>query len=272
MTTTLPPPKIGDKTLDGIYAGLSPETGKPMYTMPVDASLAGTFNGAGKVSYGNQDWHEPTSAELNVLFNNRAVIHGFFDANGVRLVGTAPESNKGEASLRVTTAADLADYTIAVLKGGGKVTGISDHPFQPYITEWYFPEKAEALAPLLGMNFAPFHHVGALFLIEGLNPDCHFFTALKNCKVPALYGSGSVVVIAPAGVRVETAGHNEVRSTDNPSKEVALYPDVAAIMERKGFKIEREHFVGSPQHWAQLQKDLRVPRIVNKFKHFLHLA
>src|SRR5437660_450820 len=38
-------PKLGDKMADGsIFAGISPETGKAMYTTPADAPLAYTFN------------------------------------------------------------------------------------------------------------------------------------------------------------------------------------------------------------------------------------
>lgn len=79
-------PKIGDKMPDGtIYAGISPETNKPMYAMPADAPLTMTFNeareyaakGAKFKAYGHQDWRVPTKVELNVLFNNRSAIGGF---------------------------------------------------------------------------------------------------------------------------------------------------------------------------------------------------
>ena len=75
-------PKVGDRMLDGtVYAGDSPDTGKPMYATPTDASLmkwkeamdyTATLN-----AYGHQDWRLPTKGELNVLFNNRAAIGGF---------------------------------------------------------------------------------------------------------------------------------------------------------------------------------------------------
>ena len=76
-------PCIGHRMPDGtIYAGISPDTGKPMYATPADAPLTMTFNDA--VSYakkldahGHTDWHVPTKGELNVLFNNRAAIGGF---------------------------------------------------------------------------------------------------------------------------------------------------------------------------------------------------
>ena len=76
-------PEPGDRMPDGtIYAGVSPDTGKAMYAMPEDAYLSMTFNKAQKYAakldaHGHQDWHVPTKAELNVLFNNRAAIGGF---------------------------------------------------------------------------------------------------------------------------------------------------------------------------------------------------
>jgi hypothetical protein len=75
--------QIGDKMPDGtIFAGISPDTKKPMYATPADAPLAMRFNEACEyarnlVAYGHKDWHVPTRAELNVLFNNRAKIGGF---------------------------------------------------------------------------------------------------------------------------------------------------------------------------------------------------
>jgi hypothetical protein len=75
--------KVGDKMPDGtIYAGVSPETKKPMYAMPVDAPLTPKFDEATGYcvkldATGHRDWRVPTKAELNVLFNNRAAIGGF---------------------------------------------------------------------------------------------------------------------------------------------------------------------------------------------------
>ena len=82
---TQPRPKRqpGYKMPDGsIYAGISPDTGKPMYTTLADAPLAMTFNKATEYAkaldmHGHGDWRLPTKAELNVLFNNRAAIGGF---------------------------------------------------------------------------------------------------------------------------------------------------------------------------------------------------
>ena len=42
-----PEPKIGDKMPDGtVLAGISPDTNKPMYATPADASSTMTFNQA----------------------------------------------------------------------------------------------------------------------------------------------------------------------------------------------------------------------------------
>ena len=76
-------PRPGDRMEDGsIYAGVSPDTGKPMYATPADATLTYTFNQAQKYAaeldaHGHQDWRVPTKGELNVLYNNRAAIGGF---------------------------------------------------------------------------------------------------------------------------------------------------------------------------------------------------
>jgi len=83
MTQPSAEPKIGDKMPDGtVFAGISPETNKPMYATPADASLTMTFNDAKGYAaqldaHGHKDWRVPTKAELNVLFNNRAAIGGF---------------------------------------------------------------------------------------------------------------------------------------------------------------------------------------------------
>ena len=65
-----------------IYAGISPDTGKAMYTTPQDAPLTMKWKTAMDYAeslnaHGHQDWRVPTKAELNVLFNNRAAIGGF---------------------------------------------------------------------------------------------------------------------------------------------------------------------------------------------------
>jgi hypothetical protein len=86
MTQQSTEPKPGDKMSDGtIYAGVSPDTGNPMYAMPADAPLMSTFNEAAEnaqaanrsKALGHDDWRVPSKAELNVLFNNRAAVGGF---------------------------------------------------------------------------------------------------------------------------------------------------------------------------------------------------
>ena len=93
LAETMPPPekhrsspaepKVGDRMPDGtVYAGISPDTNKPMYAMSQDGLLTYTFNEATRYAaklnaYGHKDWRVPTPGELNVLFNNRAAIGGF---------------------------------------------------------------------------------------------------------------------------------------------------------------------------------------------------
>ena len=75
--------KIGYKMADGtVYAGISPDSGKPLYTTPADAPRTMQRRAAMKYAakldaHGHTDWRVPTKAELNVLFNNRAAIGGF---------------------------------------------------------------------------------------------------------------------------------------------------------------------------------------------------
>jgi hypothetical protein len=75
--------KIGAALPDGsIYAGISPDTGRPIFTTRRDAPLTLNFGEAAECakrldSHGRKDWRVPTKAELNVLFENRAAIGGF---------------------------------------------------------------------------------------------------------------------------------------------------------------------------------------------------
>jgi hypothetical protein len=74
-------PKRGDEMPDGtIYAGISPDTGKPMYAAPFDTPLVYSFNQAQEydaklnVEESNptkRTWRVPTKHELNVLYKNR---------------------------------------------------------------------------------------------------------------------------------------------------------------------------------------------------------
>ena len=67
-----------------VYAGISPDTKKPMYAMTHDLrwdTLEDTERTVhianSPESYGHSDWRLPTKGELNALFNNRAAIGGF---------------------------------------------------------------------------------------------------------------------------------------------------------------------------------------------------
>ena len=92
--------KAGDVMPDGtVYAGISPDTGRPIYAALADAPLAmnwrhavegekyninrwypislsasGSYEG-----HGHKDWRMPNREELKVLFDNRAAIGGFSD-------------------------------------------------------------------------------------------------------------------------------------------------------------------------------------------------
>src|SRR5437763_4259493 len=83
MTESITRPEIGQTMADGTkFAGISPDTGKPMFTTANDAPLTMTFNEAANYAlhldaHGHQDWRLPSRAELNVLFNNRSAIGGF---------------------------------------------------------------------------------------------------------------------------------------------------------------------------------------------------
>jgi hypothetical protein len=76
-------PKVGDEMPDGtIYAGLSPDTLKPMFAAAADAPKTLIFSESKKyaaelIAHGHDDWHVPTKRELAMLFNNRAAIGGF---------------------------------------------------------------------------------------------------------------------------------------------------------------------------------------------------
>jgi hypothetical protein len=73
----------GKKMPDGtVYAGVSPDTNKRLYTTPEDAPGVYTWSAGAEyckaLSTGaHHDWRMPTIGELAVQFNNRADIGGF---------------------------------------------------------------------------------------------------------------------------------------------------------------------------------------------------
>jgi hypothetical protein len=65
--------KVGDKMPDGaVYAGISPDRNKPMYTTPAPAPLTMTFNQAKEYAakldaHGYQDWRVPTATRTGTF-------------------------------------------------------------------------------------------------------------------------------------------------------------------------------------------------------------
>lgn len=76
-------PQVGDAMPDGtVYAGISPDSGRPMYAAAADAPLTMKWKEAMEYAaaldaQGHKDWRVPTGGELDALFNNRAAIGGF---------------------------------------------------------------------------------------------------------------------------------------------------------------------------------------------------
>jgi len=85
-----PPGGTGGIMPDGtVYAELSPDTHKPLYTTPADAP--GIYTWSKGEDYcralqasGHQDWHVPTKDELNILYENRNTgpLKGTFNETG----------------------------------------------------------------------------------------------------------------------------------------------------------------------------------------------
>jgi hypothetical protein len=90
-----PAPEIGDAMEDGtIYAGISPDTSKPMYATPTDASGVYDFNQAAEYAknldaHGHHDFRVPSKSELNVLYQNRGMgaLKGTFNETGSHPAG-----------------------------------------------------------------------------------------------------------------------------------------------------------------------------------------
>lgn len=84
--------QIGQHMLDGtVYAGISPDTGRPMYATAKDSGLCGEWHRAMNYAAhlhecGHNDWRVPSKRELNHLFRHRAAI-GNFDTSGSNPAG-----------------------------------------------------------------------------------------------------------------------------------------------------------------------------------------
>jgi hypothetical protein len=99
-------PEIGDEMADGtIYAGISPDTHKPMYARPKDESGTYTFNEAAKhaknlEAHGHHDFRAPSKGELNVLWENRnkGKLAGTFNETGSYHAGWYWSSTPGSNS------------------------------------------------------------------------------------------------------------------------------------------------------------------------------
>ena len=73
-----------------VYAGISPDTGRAMYTTPKDTGLCDSWykamNYAAKLdAHGHSDWRVPTKAELNELFTKRAAISNFDETGDINV-------------------------------------------------------------------------------------------------------------------------------------------------------------------------------------------
>lgn len=85
----------GGQVADGaVYAGISPETHKPLYPTPADAPGVYTYDQARKYcrelqAFGHKDWHAPARRELNVLWENRnkGKLAGTFNETGLYPAG-----------------------------------------------------------------------------------------------------------------------------------------------------------------------------------------
>lgn len=112
-------PPIGQRMPDGtVYAGISPDTGKPMFTTPHDTGLYGDWinalDDAAKLNtYGCRDWRVPSKGELRRLFAHRAAI-GNFDESGDHTNGwywsCSEGCTRGAAVLRFSDGKDGYNY------------------------------------------------------------------------------------------------------------------------------------------------------------------
>lgn len=83
------PPRVGERMPDGtIYAGISPDTCKAIYTTAEKEPLIMTWNdavayGSAIEIHGHKDWRLPKTSELAVLFQNRGYLPGFNPGEGL---------------------------------------------------------------------------------------------------------------------------------------------------------------------------------------------
>ncbi|MBU6474704.1 MAG: DUF1566 domain-containing protein [Alphaproteobacteria bacterium] len=82
-------PKIGAAAEDGwIYAGISPDTRKPMYAAPADAGVMTLDDAMLETkklqAQGKADARIPSKGELKKMFNARAKIAGFDETGRVQ--------------------------------------------------------------------------------------------------------------------------------------------------------------------------------------------
>jgi hypothetical protein len=118
-------PKIGDTMEDGtIFSGISPDTGRPIYTTPADAPLAMEWKRAMNYAadldaHGHRDWKLPSKAELNVLFENRAKIGGFNTS------GSFPAGYCWSSSEKDTSSACYQRFSDGVQRNYDKLVGLS---------------------------------------------------------------------------------------------------------------------------------------------------
>lgn len=87
--------EIGATLTDGtVCAGISPDTSKPIYTLPADADVAMDWKNAMEYAanlnaHGHDDWKLPSMTELHVLYQNRhkGALRDTFDQNGSLIAG-----------------------------------------------------------------------------------------------------------------------------------------------------------------------------------------
>lgn len=76
----VPQGKPGTPMADGsLYVGISPDTGKPLYVMPIDVPAARSWLELEPYASAREGWRLPTIAELTLLYEHRQHLGGFFE-------------------------------------------------------------------------------------------------------------------------------------------------------------------------------------------------